>query len=100
MTRCRLWALAALACLPALAGEAPKPAYDPSRFVSTKGKVVFVPLNDPKVLKASEVTYLDDGDIVLGISLDGEARAYPVRFIAFHHVVNDTIAGKPACVTY
>ena len=74
--------------------------FDPARLQSTEGKVPFFPLNDAKVLKAAEATYLDDGDYVLGVVLGGEARAYPARIIAFHHVVNDTVGGKPACLTY
>ncbi|HEX2899710.1 MAG TPA: DUF3179 domain-containing (seleno)protein, partial [Bacteroidia bacterium] len=38
--------------------------------------------------------------LVLGIEYQGEARAYPIQLIAYHHQVVDTIAGKPLMITY
>jgi Protein of unknown function (DUF3179) len=40
------------------------------------------------------------GDRVIGVSLGGQARAYPLRFVVWHEVVNDTLAGVPIAVTY
>lgn len=38
--------------------------------------------------------------LVVGIEINGEARAYPVRFIGYHHQVRDVIGGTPVMVTY
>jgi hypothetical protein len=38
--------------------------------------------------------------LVVGIELAGEARAYPVQFIGYHHQVRDTIGGRPVMVTF
>jgi hypothetical protein len=38
--------------------------------------------------------------LVVGVEVDGEARAYPVRFLGYHHQVRDTIAGRPVLVSY
>ena len=38
--------------------------------------------------------------LVVGIEIEGEARAYPLQFIGYHHQVRDTIAGKPVLVSY
>lgn len=38
--------------------------------------------------------------IVIGVVMNGEARAYPVQFIGYHHQVRDTIGGTPVMVTY
>ena len=38
--------------------------------------------------------------LVLGVELDGEARAYPIQVIGYHHQVRDSIGGKPVMVTY
>lgn len=38
--------------------------------------------------------------LVLGVVNNGEARAYPIQLIAYHHQVLDTVAGKPLMVTY
>lgn len=43
---------------------------------------------------------VDSQRLVLGISNNGEAKAYPIRFLGYHHQVQDTIGGKPVIVTY
>jgi hypothetical protein len=43
---------------------------------------------------------VDEGAVVIGIELGGEARAYPVRFLVYHHQVQDTVGGKSVIVTY
>ena len=60
----------------------------------------FVPLDDPLFLTAQEGSYLLADDLVLGLEWEGEARAYPVRMLRFHHLVNDTVAGRPLLITY
>jgi len=41
-----------------------------------------------------------EGAVVIGIELGGEARAYPVRFLVYHHQVRDTVGGMSVIVTY
>ena len=43
---------------------------------------------------------LDDNAVVIGVENNGEAKAYPIRFLAYHHQVQDTVGGKPVLVTY
>ncbi|MEP7109504.1 MAG: DUF3179 domain-containing (seleno)protein [Ferruginibacter sp.] len=43
---------------------------------------------------------VDTNRLVIGIVNNGEAKAYPIRFLGFHHQVQDTIGGKPVIVTY
>lgn len=38
--------------------------------------------------------------LVIGISVNGEAKAYPIQFLGFHHQVQDTIGGRPIMITY
>lgn len=38
--------------------------------------------------------------LVLGVTLRGEARAYPIRFLGYHHQIRDTVGGTPVMVTY
>ena len=38
--------------------------------------------------------------LVVGVEINGDARAYPLRFIGYHHQVRDTIGGKPVMVSY
>ena len=52
------------------------------------------PLKNPKMIAAREATYLGDGDIVFGVAIDGDVRAYPKRILAWHEMVKDRIAGR------
>ncbi len=39
-------------------------------------------------------------EFVIGISVDGESRAYPVNILSRHEIVNDTVGGVPVAVTF
>lgn len=43
---------------------------------------------------------VDSNRLVLGVSVNGEAKAYPIRFLGYHHHIQDTVGGKPIMVTY
>jgi len=43
---------------------------------------------------------VDPGRLVIGVTLNGEAKAYPIQFLGFHHQVQDTIGGSPVMITY
>jgi hypothetical protein len=43
---------------------------------------------------------LGDTTLVISVVHNGEAKAYPVRYIGYHHQVRDTVGGKPVMVTY
>jgi hypothetical protein len=51
-------------------------------------------------LESAEDARLDDEEHVIGVELAGHARAYPVRVLSAHEIVNDEIAGKPYAVTW
>jgi hypothetical protein len=44
--------------------------------------------------------YLVSGDRVIGVEIEGRARAYPIRVMNWHEVVNDTLGGRAIAVTY
>ncbi|MYD12946.1 MAG: DUF3179 domain-containing protein [Gemmatimonadetes bacterium] len=52
------------------------------------------PLDHPTMIAAAEAGYLDDDNIVFGIALDGDVRAYPKRILAWHEMFKDSIAGE------
>ena len=52
------------------------------------------PLQHPKMVAAREATYLQDDNVVFGVDIDGDVRAYPKRILAWHEMVRDTIAGR------
>ncbi|OOG69275.1 DUF3179 domain-containing (seleno)protein [Algoriphagus sp. A40] len=41
-----------------------------------------------------------DSTLVVAIENQGEAKAYPIRYIVYHHQVRDTLGGEPMMVTY
>lgn len=45
-------------------------------------------------------TSLGDAEMIMAVSFNGDARAYPIREMAYHHVVNDVVGGVPIAVTY
>ncbi len=53
-----------------------------------------LPVYDPTFLPASEATLQPD-ELVIGVALEGEARAYPVGFLNFREMVNDRIGPDP-----
>src|SRR2546421_260288 len=61
---------------------------------------MFNPLSRPTYAPATLVDFADDRDMVVAIEIQGEAVAYPVRQMAYHHVVQDTVGGVPVASTY
>jgi hypothetical protein len=43
---------------------------------------------------------LATSEMIMAVRVGNEARAYPIREMAYHHVLNDTVAGTPIVVTY
>ncbi|WP_420410026.1 DUF3179 domain-containing protein [Hoeflea sp.] len=58
------------------------------------------PIDDPAFVPVAEVTGLDDKEPVMSVAIGGEARAYPLRMMIWHEIVNDTLAGRAIAVTY
>jgi len=57
------------------------------------------PVYDPEFATAEEAP-LDDEELIIGISLEGEAKAYPITVLRFREMVNDEMAGIPTLVTW
>ena len=57
-------------------------------------------LDQPALLTADEAGYLEPGNVVFGISLNGEARAYPRRILDWHEMANDVIGDVPVSLAY
>jgi hypothetical protein len=58
------------------------------------------PLNGPLMVAAEEATYLDDDNVVFGVSINGDHRCYPKRILAWHEMFQETIGGVPICGVY
>ena len=50
-------------------------------------------------IEAANENY-NDGELVLGVEIDGDARAYSVPLLSSHEIVNDVVGGKPIAVTW
>jgi len=48
------------------------------------------PLRDPNMIAANEADYLQDDNVVFGVEIGGDARAYPKRILAWHEMFTDT----------
>ena len=58
------------------------------------------PLRNPEMISAESADYLNDDNIVFGIEINGDARAYPKRILAWHEMFTDTIGGVPIAGVY
>jgi len=56
-------------------------------------------LDHPRALRAQEANWGDD-EMVLGLVVRGEARAYPVAILNWHELVNDTLGGEPVLISF
>jgi Protein of unknown function (DUF3179) len=57
------------------------------------------PIDSPILLEASKAK-LKDAEKVFGILVQNEARAYPLRYLSWHEMLNENIAGEPITVSY
>lgn len=57
-------------------------------------------LTNPKLVAAKDADYLRDKDLVFGISINGDTRAYPYRIMDWHEMLNDTIGNIPVSLAY
>jgi len=93
------------------------PAFDPfiaSRYITpdaarirfeevTWGGVVkdgIPSLDNPPLIAADEASYLRDDDLVFGVSINGDTRAYPLRIMGWHEMFNEVIGGVPVALAY
>ncbi len=61
---------------------------------------MFHPLNQTAYARTSDTGFVEDADMVLAVEKKGEAVAYPVRQMAYHHLVHDVVGGTPIVATY
>ncbi|MGB7432720.1 MAG: DUF3179 domain-containing (seleno)protein, partial [Ahrensia sp.] len=60
-----------------------------------------IPATDnPETSSADAATWLKDDDVVFGISINGEHRAYPRRILEVREMVNDTLGGRDLALPY
>lgn len=57
-------------------------------------------IDDPQFVPIEEANDLDDREPVIGLAIEGDARAYPLRILTWHEIVNDMVGERPVIVTY
>lgn len=57
-------------------------------------------LTHPELIPANQADYITDKELVFGISINGDTRAYPYRFMDWHEMLNDKIGGVPVSLAY
>jgi hypothetical protein len=79
----------------------PPPLVDPARVVSGGPPPDGIPpIDRPRFQPARDVDWLADDEPVLAPAIGSPGRAYPVRILIWHEIVNDTIGERPVAITY
>jgi len=54
----------------------------------------------PRFAAAAEASFMRSDDLVLGVDINGIAKAYPTRILSWHELVNDRFGGLPVLVSW
>jgi hypothetical protein len=74
---------------------------DARPFGATDDPCNCIPAADnPQFASAAETTWLDDDDVVFGVEINGESRAYPRQIMEVREMVNDTLGGRDIAMPY
>ena len=57
-------------------------------------------IDNPVFAEVSDSDFVSDSDTVIGLHINGEAKAYPLFILVWHEIVNDRVGGMPVSVTY
>ena len=61
---------------------------------------MFAPLETARFARVSEANFVGEDEMVLAVKINDDAVAYPVRWMAYHHIVQDVVGGTPITATY
>lgn len=75
-------------------------AVDTSEIIDVIAKDGIPAIDNPAFMPAAAETSIPGNEPVVAFAHNGVARAYPVRYLMWHEIVNDTIGGLPVAVTY
>lgn len=99
----RRWLIAAaLALYPMLSGFDLTHHVVPPEEIRDGGpaKDAIPAVKEPQFVKAGQAAFLEANDKVIGVVVEGRARAYPIKILNWHEVVDDSIEGVPLAVTF
>ncbi|PSR05929.1 MAG: hypothetical protein BRD49_03120 [Bacteroidetes bacterium SW_10_40_5] len=57
-------------------------------------------IDEPKFINSSKAGYLSNDDRFLGKKINGIAKAYPIKILDHHELVNDQFKSQPTVITY
>ena len=57
-------------------------------------------IDNPIFAEISDSNFMSDSDIVIGLDIDGDVKAYPLFILVWHEIVNDKVGNVPVSVTY
>ncbi|MBI3732647.1 MAG: DUF3179 domain-containing protein [Chloroflexi bacterium] len=82
----------------------PATSFDPrgprtKEFAQLLARDAILPIYHPQFVRADASRYAED-ELVMGVAINGEAKAYPVTLLTFREMVNDELAGVPILVTF
>jgi hypothetical protein len=72
----------------------------PDEIVTVLPKDAIPAILRPRFGDSKSAAWLSGRDLVVGVELSGDSRAYPVATLSHHEIVNDTVGGQPIAVTW
>jgi hypothetical protein len=79
----------------------PAPLVDPDEIISGGPPPDGIPpIDDPTFVSVDDVTFLEPQEPVIAVEVDESAKAYPVRILMWHEIVNDDFGTSSVVVTY
>lgn len=60
---------------------------------------MFHPISGPQFIAQAD-SKLDAKEMIMAVRVNGDARAYPISQMAYHHILNDVAGGVPIAATY
>lgn len=98
------------ACVPVTQSPTPQPTSTSRPRLLYPGELqLAADIDDIPAIFANDAIFVDVGtgnlewppdELVIGVEINGQSRAYPVRLLSLHEIVNDVIGGQPVAVTW
>jgi hypothetical protein len=72
----------------------------PEDIVTVLPKDAIPAILSPSFEEGNKASWIGSENVVVGVEIDGDSRAYPVATLSRHEIVNDTVGGLPIAVTW
>lgn len=70
------------------------------KMITILGREGIPAILDPVFARQGAESNMEPAERVIGVSINGESRAYPINLMSRHEIVNDTVGGKAIAVTW